>query len=76
MDSLLGWMLIAGAAAPFWYTRRALLRGSVEIGDQVSKRIYLREESPGAFWFGVGFYVLLGFAMIVLGALELAGLLG
>jgi len=75
MDSLLGWMLIAGAAAPFWTARRALLRGTVEIGDQVSKTTYLRDENAGAFWFGVGFYVFLGLAMIVLGVLALAGVL-
>lgn len=73
MDSLLGWTLVIGSIGPFWYTRRALLRGTIEIGDQVSRKTYTRADDPGAFWFGVGFYVFVGFAMIALGALELAG---
>jgi hypothetical protein len=72
---MLGWMFVAVGFVPFWVAYKALQRGAVSVGDKVKQTRYTREDSPAAFWFGVGFYVLLGVALIVLGGLEAFGVL-
>lgn len=76
MEDAFGWILAAAGLVPFWFAAQALRQGTVRVGDQVSKTTYHRATSPGAFWFGVGFYVALGVATIVLGVLAGLGELG
>jgi hypothetical protein len=72
---MLGWTFVAVGFVPLWIAYKAVQRGDVSVGDKVKQTRYTREEAPGAFWFGVGFYVFLGVALIVLGGLEAFGLL-
>ena len=61
---MLGWAFIAVGLVPLWVAFKAVQRGDVSIGDQVTQTRYTREDTPGAFWTGVAFYVLLGVALI------------
>jgi hypothetical protein len=75
MTMVFGWILAAAGAIPLVLARRALRSGEVKYGDQVSQQRYRRDESPGNFWAGVVFYVLLGIGMIVAGVLAGLGVI-
>jgi len=72
---MFGWVLAVAGLVPLWVAYRANQRGEVRVGDKVEQTRYTREDAPAAFWSGVGFYLLLGVALIVLGCLFALGVL-
>ena len=72
---MFGWLLALVGLVPLLIAYKAIQKGSVRVGDKVSQTRYSREDAPAAFWAGVGFYVLLGAALIVLGILYALGIL-
>ena len=72
---MFGWMLAIVGVVPLVLAYRAILSGEVSVGDKVSQTRYTRDDSPGSFWFGVVFYVLLGVSLMVAGVLAAVGIL-
>jgi len=73
---LFGWVLALAGIVPLLLARRALTSGEVTVGDKVSQTRYTREASPAGFWCGLGFYAVLGVALITCGVLAGVGILG
>jgi hypothetical protein len=70
---MFGYALAAVGLVPLWVAYTAVQRGDVRVGDKVDQTLYTRADAPAAFWTGVGFYVLLGIVLIILGILSALG---